>query len=70
MCIFMSLNLIYYGFIFKALQYILNISIYMKTSRNLSLSTPFLLKITQYISNYNEKCEQLDKNIRQKIYKL
>lgn len=70
MCIFMSLNLIYYGFIFKALQSILNISIYMKTSFHLPLSTPFLLKTTQYISNYNEKCEQLDKNICQKIYKL
>ena len=69
MCIFMSLNLIYYGFIFKTLQYILNISIYMKTAYNLPLSTPFLLKTTQHISNCNEKCEQIDKNIRQKMYK-
>lgn len=67
-CIFMSLNLMFCGIIFQILQFIFNTAINNKIRQNLSLSSTFLIKISNYIGKYDRKCVDLDRKIRKTIY--
>ncbi len=68
MLIKMSLSLIYYGIINRIILYTLNLAILLKFRRNLSLISPFLLKISAIKSDLNQKCMEIDKKIQEKIF--
>ena len=69
MFIRMSLLLIYYGVIYQILLYILNISISFVIHHKQTLSSPFLLKISNTTSKLNHKCKEIDKKIQENIVK-
>ena len=69
MFIRMSLLLIYYGVIYQVLLCILNISISFYIHHKRTLSSPFLLKISNTVSKLDHKCKEVDKKIQKNIVK-
>ena len=69
MFIRMSLLLIYYGVIHEILLYILNTSVLFNIHHKRTLSSPFLLKISNTASKLDHKCKEVDKKIQKNIVK-
>ena len=67
-CVFFSLKLIYYGWIHSSMLFLLNKIIFIMLQLNSPLTSNIILRLSNNVHNYADKCNAIDKQIFNSIY--